>query len=568
MKKLKSVSFSNMIQVGNSVEPWPDEHRPETSNSQSTTEELFNKIEPITKGTRRRVENEKLTGADTISRVEVPVLDFTLPVAPWNEFSQRKNVEQHPRATELEAQMQFLQCVKRDDLSSATAWRGASDLDLSWGWFASSVATIKLNEKLHGETEFDRTQAELKTSNIATSANEVWKRDGLRILDEEDNDEEDEEIEPAEFEECNDMEALIRKRRLELEEQEELVEAQRKRKGIAAAYLRFNVHNQPRQEVTEGHHRQSQPDVSYNPRKNHHTSHTPRPQETQLPVPKRGPSNEPKEAPTELMFGEFSASTALHKFMETQGKAIQCTKSTTQTNGSSAPAVQSLPVRDRDPSTKSSLFVAQGPASIGQRPSHSGPEPLPSLHLPPGSFIVSSTLLQRRTLMKQVEDLHANAELIYRDYTLPHSVSAEADIILSPSTGVLLTTLQQIKQAPLPGQIARSPVKERMAMLQERYERLVVLVSEGLREELGHSRPEDVRDKETLKGLEVFAAQLEGDVVVKYIQGAEQALARAVVEGMGKYGLPHGGKDIGDIILFAVETTVSPSCTSHTRRVH
>lgn len=557
-KKLKSVTFSNMIQVGGTLQPWSDEHHSGTSDSQSATEELIKEIEPIAKEANRKVENEKLTGADTISRVDIPILDFTLPVAPWDEFSQRKNGRRRSDITELEAQMRFLQRVKRNDLRSATAWRGVSDLDLSWGWFAFPASTIKLNEKLHGEMEFDKIQAELKAGNIATSANEVWKKDGLRILDEEEDDEEDE-IERTEFEEQNDIEALIRKRKLELQDQEELMEAQRKLRQTAAVQPRLVTHDQPQQGVDQLHHQRVLPALTKDPRKAHHISTSLRTQQPYLLSAQHDPAKEQEQAPTDLMFGGFSASTALHKFMETQGKAIKVAKASAPTNKSVPPSAQTLPACNKDPIVEPGLSVGQGPDLILER---GVPELPPPLNLPPSSFIVSSTLLQRRPLLKQIESLHSKAELIYRDYTLPHSAAAEADIILSPSTGVLLTTLQQIKQAPLPGQVARSPVKERMAALQVRYERLVVLISEGLREELGYTRPEDVRDKETLKSLEAFAAQLEADVVVQYIRGGEQTLARTVVEDMAKYGLPHRGKDIGDIKLFAMETTVSLSLQS------
>jgi hypothetical protein len=78
-----------------------------------------------------------------------------------------------------------------------------------------------------------------------------------------------------------------------------------------------------------------------------------------------------------------------------------------------------------------------------------------------------------------------------------------------------------------------------------------------LREDSGFARPEDARDKDTLRDLEVFAATLEGEVLIAFVRGGEQMLARGVVERMAEYGLPHGGQDIGDINLFAAETTVS-----------
>jgi hypothetical protein len=181
-------------------------------------------------------------------------------------------------------------------------------------------------------------------------------------------------------------------------------------------------------------------------------------------------------------------------------------------------------------------------------------------NLVPLSFIATSNLLQQRSFMRQVEQLYPGAELVYRDYNLRHSAANEADIILSPSTGLIFTTLQQVKQRALPGQPDRSPVKERMSALQLRYERLVVMVGEGLTremEELGSSRPDDPRDREALIHFEAFASQLAGEVLVKYVRGGEQALARSTVVEMANYGLPHGSVDIGDIKPLAVETSVS-----------
>lgn len=536
MKKLKSVSFSTMIHVGDSLQPWPNEQK-STTGSESTMDELLKEIEPVARAAKQKAENEKLTGADTISRVDVPALDFTLPTAPWDEFSQRGESQRGLGFTELEAQMRFLHRTKRDDLKSATAWRGVSDLDMQWGWFTSpNATTIKLHEKLHGEAEFNKIQAELKTGSIATSSKEVWKRDGLRVLDEDEDEGDDEEdIEPAEFEERNDIDTLVRKRKLELEEQT----------NASGVQLDFASCHLPQQAKYSDLRSQFDSTSSHSLHKSQGSPSAANPQKSKAPGYGHNATGDQEKVSKELMFGGFSASTALHKFMQTQGRAIQSEKVSAQSSDPTAPLVQPSLSMDRE----SERTVEHPPRPM--------PEPIAPFNLPTSSFIVSSVLLQRRPLLKEIERLHSQAELIYRDYTLPHSVFADADITLSPSTGALLTTLQQIKQMSLPGQVARSPVKERMTKLQERYERLLVLVSEGLREATGYSRPEDVRDKVTLRDLEIFAAQLEGDVSVIFVSGGEQALAKAVVERMAKHGLPHGGKDIGGIKLLPVESTVS-----------
>ena len=542
MKKLKSVSFAKMIQVGDAIEPWADEYRPITSDSHSTNDELFRNIEPLANKAKKKVESEKLVGADTTARVEVPDLDFTLPVPPWMEYSQQKRGKHRAGMTELEAQMRYLAHVKRDSLKTATTWHGISDLDLSWGWFASSTSTIKLNERLHGEAELNKIQIELTTGVVATSSNEVRKQDGLRILEDED---EEEDVEPADVEERNDMEGLVRKRKLGFEEQEESTEEQHKRKEVAVTQLKSNSRSQSRQEVLGSRHSQDEPAFSRDVRRTHSTLANMRSQLPQVSTSLHQSSQAHNGVVPEAVSGGFSAKTALQKFMETRGKAIE----------SARPAVGNS---DKE------LLVVQDPTyftghreDISQRLAYISSDPPLLCNLSSSTFIISSTLLQRRSLVKQVEQLHSRAELIYRDYTLPHSSFLEADIILSPSTGIILTTLQQIKQIPLPGQALRSQVKERITALQVRYERLIVLISEGLRKDFGDSRPEDSRDGDMLKEFEVFAAQLEGDVVVQYVRGGEQALARSIVENMAEYGLPHGSKDMGDIKLFAVETTVS-----------
>lgn len=564
MKKLKSVSFAKMIQIGDAMEPWSDEHRPGTSDTNSTTDELFKEIGPLAEEVNRKVGNERLTGADTIARVEVPVVDFAPPTAPWNEYSQLGSGKHEHSVTELEAQMRFLQQIKRDDLKTATTWHGVSDLDLSWGWFASPVSTIKLCEKLHGEHEFNKIHADLTTGSFATSSNELWKKDGLRILDEHDEDDDDE-IEPAKIDEGNSMEGLIRKRKLELEEQEEVSETQHQQKPAATRQMPSNPQTQTiRQGLFGSQYWHNRPVVSPNPHKALQTQPKPHPQQLKS-TSRHRPANEVEQGPSELMFGGFTASIALHKFMETQGKAIKSARPATSSQNQKPPAATSktLPVGSREPSPESSLFVGQDSCQITGVQGESRDQPAGSMpelpvDLPACSIIVSSTLLQRRALIKQVEKYHPKAELIYRDYTLPHCTSPEADIILSPSTGLVLTTLQQVKQLLLPGQVLCSPVKERMSVLQARYERLVVLISEGLREELEYSRPEDARDKEILAGLKKFAEQLPGDVQVQYIQGGEQTLARSIVQCIGNYSLPTGGNDMGELKLFTIETTASP----------
>ncbi|KAJ4368260.1 hypothetical protein N0V83_006616 [Neocucurbitaria cava] len=544
MKKLKSVSFSATLPELIPNAPWANGSSDVDSNASIDFDEIFKDIEPLAKKVKASVENEQLLGADTTARVGIPNVDFTLPVAPWNEYSQITSGKKRPGRSELDAQMQFLLRTKREDLKTATSWHGLSALErnLRWSIFTTKISSVNLVECLHGEKELERMLNEITTCDVATSSLQVWKREGLRILD---DNEDEAELEQAEEEEGGNMETLIRKRKLEMDD--EAAEMVRKRTMPPEA---ANTQLQQSGTILE-----DQP-------------HKRRPQ---APALRSKTQQAPIPSSNGLMFGGFSASTALHKFMATRGKPAAPVDGGQSKRAhpidASVDTTRALNIGSKQHSPDA-LVISEGltatdirAARKRQQPQRSLPE-LPSISnsLAPCSFIASSSLLQHRSLTKQIEKLYPGAEIVYRDYSSPFSAVKEADIILSPSTGLAFTTLQQAKQRALPGQPEKSPVKELMTTLQSRYERLVVLISEGLSREMeafGSSRPDDSRDKAMLSTFETFASRLDGEVIVKYIPGGEQALAHSVVVEMTNYGLPHGSADIGDIKPLAAETNVS-----------
>ena len=116
--------------------------------------------------------------------------------------------------------MRFMLRIRHEDMKSASSWHGLSvpERELKWGFLNTNVFAPSLEEKLHGESEMTRIIAEVENGNIATSSTQVWKREGLRILDE---DEDEEELDSNGDEGRQNMEALIRKRKLEMEEEME-----------------------------------------------------------------------------------------------------------------------------------------------------------------------------------------------------------------------------------------------------------------------------------------------------------------------------------------------------------
>jgi hypothetical protein len=124
---------------------------------------------------------------------------------------------------------------------------------------------------------------------------------------------------------------------------------------------------------------------------------------------------------------------------------------------------------------------------------------------------------------------------------MQHSSRAhiEADFTISASTGVVTTTLQKLKQRPLPGQVSTSGIRDTIASTAIRYERLLVLVSEGNSiptEEGAIPRTLDQLDCEALVDLTTWAHSLDSDVQISYIPGGEQELASWLVAAFTQHG--------------------------------
>ncbi|KAF2649237.1 hypothetical protein K491DRAFT_735318 [Lophiostoma macrostomum CBS 122681] len=536
LKKLKSVSFPEMLHEYIPVLPSIFESGNDVLSSQDDFAAFF---EPYAEQANKMVAREKLSEADTTKRVDVPDLDFTLPTAPWTEFSRKANAKHPSGETELEAQMKFLLQMKREELNPVSSWHGLTSLErnLHWSPFPSSWATVKIEEKLHGDDVFSKLLSELEVGDVITSSTDLWKRDGLRVL--EVDDDSDDELEPAEYEGCTTVESLVRKRKFEIDEEDygaiTIREPPPSNPPISNRDDQVARRNRPRQGQQLQETAKTQPILSIQ-----------------------------KELDSSLMFGGmFSASTALHKFMAVNGKQpLGATPGTVASQSEFLPAKAQVPLSGHIVSRNSEQDQHPEPTSAVQEVemrSRARPMDLPPLpeSLQPCSFILSSTLLQQRNLAREIEKSYPHAELMERDFSLPHSSAQEADLLLSPSTGLILTTLQQIKQRALPGQRERSPIKQRCIHLQHRYERLVVLISEGLSKDSelsGACRPGDKRDEEALADFDDFTSTMDAEVLNEYVRGGEKAVARATIIQMARWGLPYGSKDVEDLRLLQDET--------------
>ena len=122
-------------------------------------------------------------------------------------------------------------------------------------------------------------------------------------------------------------------------------------------------------------------------------------------------------------------------------------------------------------------------------------------------FLSTALLKSHLSIIRGLERLKRLPVMIYRDYdvlirNLPvpriwipsqvntkHDLPREADIIISPTTGIILTTLQATTQLYLPGhkpnpqtngnKYINSPLRERIFLLAPRYKYLYVFVAHG-----------------------------------------------------------------------------------------
>lgn len=152
------------------------------------------------------------------------------------------------------------------------------------------------------------------------------------------------------------------------------------------------------------------------------------------------------------------------------------------------------------------------------------------------TFLLSTSLLKtHRHIVTSLETLTPAPRLMFRDYEAPgpsksyaptrnsSTVLPEADIIISPTTGIILTTTQATTQLYLPGHKHQagvdgfppfdSPLRERIARLSLRYDYIYVLVCHAPSNtvDLNTTSPTLTMDPKTLfsvQSLMTFCASL------------------------------------------------------------
>jgi hypothetical protein len=505
LKRIKIAAFSDEL-----CTLIPDYAKPFSSEDPRSTDEKYTDffdqvIEPGAKSAIHAIQNEQLTEADSTMRAEVPTVDQTGPLPPWEVFGRK----QMGGKTEIEAQQQLICMLKREMIKPREAWPSVGRIDRAitrWRPF-----DMRLDELPKEGIECDYLDEFGARKPEDTTAG--WKPDGLRILDASEDD--DEEISVADMEITLDNMQMI----------DDVQEVK------ARSFIENGKHP-----VT------SQPTKSF--------SFLPRMTEIG-PGKTSRPFEIVKNPPQPGLGGAFSASDSLDRYIQLNtGKKTILTLSDDARLQIQTPSKDDLKLPEKLPRNEKPLDKAQSRASMH----------LPHLpHLPSSMpnryFVLSSTMFGRRALVKEIKRLMPSAESIERDFASNrHGMSSqtseadEADIILAPGHGVMLTSLQKLKQKSLPGDAMCNKVRERIVQLARRYERLIIMVNED--GSGNQQRALDGHDCSELVSLINFCAAQSHEMQVMYVPGDELALASWIVACMVRFGL-----DDTDVQLLQDETS-------------
>ncbi|KAJ2998520.1 hypothetical protein NUW58_g294 [Xylaria curta] len=443
----------------------------------------------------KSIEQENISIADAIARVEVPIMDFSIPEPEWQSLPM-----------DPWAHLKWL--YKSYNIKIPPYLRDSrADSKLRWVPFLHSIDSQMLTrENIDSEITLSSFLNFLDVNETPTSANYVWKRPGLSILREMENEEPLDEITPL-ARAMYGLTSLARKRRME----NDLVE-----KGMSSSSSKSSS---PIDFVGPcRYERPLQPTLS----------------ESLVDRTSILPNVDSNATVSALLSSYMDVHTTKRRKQDKSPFFLPTSKHVIETRSLSAPMAS----RSKRGNPSPSKAQEQPQKEAKSR----APCPKINVSNPPTKLIKGLTLSRR--LLSDLEQLYPSAEIIERDFdrwnnvvwghssvikpTIVSSLVAEADVIVSPATGIIVTTLLRVIQKPLPGHGGQSAIRKRISCVALRYERLVVLVSEGNTvDETAH----DLTPSETAAyaGFMGFIAGLNCKIEVFYVGGGEATLSRWLV---------------------------------------
>lgn len=468
---------------------------------------------------RRATEQEQLQAADAIARIEIPKMDFSIPDPEWHKIP--------PGAA---SQLAWIE--KTHKALNIPPWpkNSKSERGLRWSPFDSRIAHISTNESIDHD---DDAEALLNFPNhlpVLTSADYVWKQPGLAILREEEEEDDEEQLKPPTAKDDRDIESLVRKRKYELENLDlEQRSASDSASPIDLIQVPENAASASFQTPLSGH--------------------------GKLPHLLLG-CNDPSATST-LLSNYVDFHTAKRQKQAKSSFFPIAAKPVAQVDVA-IPPKKAVATAQPEAATAREMELEKEPAT---------PAPCPVLQPASERTKIIKALTLNRNVFSFLEKLYPDAEIIERDFdrwnTLTwdrNSVSrspvasplaAEADVIVSPATGIVVTTLLKAMQKPLPGHKGQPAVRERIRSVAARYERLVVLVSEanhlviaGEEDTARELTPSECAGYADFAG---FVAGLDANAQAYYVGGGDATLAKWLVSFAVRYA-PEAA-EVQDILI-------------------
>ncbi|KAI3343011.1 hypothetical protein F4824DRAFT_510311 [Ustulina deusta] len=439
----------------------------------------------------KSIEQEQISIADAIARVKVPITDFSIPEPEWQSLPM--DARAHLKWLYEAYSIVIPPCPREPRADSKLRW---VPFFQNTDFHSLTTETIDYGSSLSQFLNFP------EANEIPTSGNYVWKRPGLAILRELESEESLEGItlfasaKPG-------LASLARKRRLEnsqLEMETSLSPSSDESVDLIAPFQ----HKRPLRQTSV---------------------------QNLIGNTTLLPSIGSNLAVSTLLSNYINIRTAKRR---KQDKSLFFLPTSVSQTEPSQPK--------GDISSVHSTLESQKNVTL--------PTPCPKMYISNAPTKLIKGLTLSRGLFSILEQLYPAAEIIERDFgrwntaTWSHhpesrlnvvsTVIAEADIIVSPATGIIVTTLSKAIQKPLPTYRGQSLIRQQIACVALRYERLIVLVSEGnlVDETVRNFTPSEIS---AYAEFIIFVAGLDSHVEPFYIGGGEATLAEWLVSFAVRY---------------------------------
>ncbi|KAK4448469.1 hypothetical protein QBC34DRAFT_449544 [Podospora aff. communis PSN243] len=470
----------------------------------------------------RASEQEKLQPLDATARISVPVLDFSIPALEWGSH----------RLTEAEM---FRWIMDRTILAPRMMkWPGskAAEMKMVWRPLEKTNKEPILSESIDTDDSlFVRFLERPKKDEVATSADCIKRRSGFAFSRSSKDDDSEIEMEdavrspvapPRSKSRQPSLSGMSSKNRTRLPDSRPQSSQKLGEKLLGDSSVRSKGKKRVLDEMLQ----RTQP----------------------ASTPDRSDPNTQIARPMNLSMLE--SANVLHGFMSDYtniapliGNYVDMYTQKKQKT------IQSHHFSDPLASATGPLIPKTQPLAIEQaNPTYQQPKPIlamaPELTPPniPPRVIISSAI--SKPLVDLIKSHIPDIDLLERDYNkrrppgwypgLRSPNADEADLTISPATGILLTTMVKLRQKPLPGKSGQVIFRHVLENVAARYENLIVLVSEGNKSD-ETMIPLSQSDAKVLVEFQGYAAGLQTDVRLLYVGGGNETLAKWVAAAICKH---------------------------------